>query len=64
MPVVADQGGELDERWRRATSAYARTVAIYGSGTPEARAAWENAVEALDVLVRHSLLTDPTTVSH
>jgi Xaa-Pro aminopeptidase len=43
---------ELEARWRSASSDYARTVTIYGAGTPEAREAWEFAKEALDAAVR------------
>lgn len=60
MPVAL-YGVELHERWLRASSAYARTVSVYGSGTREAREAWQYAVEVLDQLVLNASAT--TTVS-
>lgn len=66
MPVAL-YGVELHERWLRATAAYAHTVSLHGSGTREAREAWQYAAELLDELMRYtpskSYTQSPTTVS-
>lgn len=51
MPIRM-AAGDLEERWNRASKAYARTVRTYGGGTPQAKEAWEHAHHLLNALVK------------
>lgn len=52
MPVNLLPLEVLEERWKRASSDYARTVGTHGSGSTAAREAWKCAKQALDAFVQ------------
>lgn len=47
MPVRVET---TEERWRRVSADYARTVVNFGTGSRQARRAWEEAVRTLNEL--------------
>lgn len=53
LDQYARQGQEyvLEQSWKRVSQEYARTVAIRGSGSREAREAWKRAKSTLDRLI-------------
>lgn len=52
MPAKPPTSEDHACAWHRASGDYARTVAIRGTGSPEAREAWTRANEILDELVK------------